>query len=411
VPRRVYIHVGLQKTGTTYLQQTLWNSRERLRQDGVLVPGKSHQFQRFAFWDLFGRRLRGVDQPRVPGSWQALVEETRQWDGRQVLLSDEFLANARPAHARRMVKAFEPAEVHVVVTVRDLGRVLGSMWQQELSKGRTWPLAEFVEAVRRPEEGPSTAGVAFWLRQDLRKVLGTWETVVPPERIHVVVVPRTAASTARLVELFATATDLDVDMLTPAATAANTSVGVVGTELLRRLNEGLAGRLDERRYLGMVDRVVKPALREGTTPTPIRIPESHRDWVVERSEELIEVLRQGRYDVVGDIDDLRPDTERDFGSDSAEVDDRALADAAITALTATVAYHSAQRAPGRRPRRAPAAGGRQRWSSAARALGYRVKVGVLERADRNAVLARVATLYLRRTRRAAGVRPDRRRKR
>src|SRR5262245_59870854 len=108
--RRIYIHVGLPKTGTTYLQQALWESQKQLAADGVLVPGESHQVQRRAFWDLLGRRLRGVEQAKVPGAWQELVETARQWTGRQVLLSEEFLVNARPAHVRRIVRAFEPAE-------------------------------------------------------------------------------------------------------------------------------------------------------------------------------------------------------------------------------------------------------------------------------------------------------------
>ena len=37
--RRVFIHLGLPKTATTYLQTILWGSRERLRADGVLLPG------------------------------------------------------------------------------------------------------------------------------------------------------------------------------------------------------------------------------------------------------------------------------------------------------------------------------------------------------------------------------------
>jgi hypothetical protein len=41
------------------------------------------------------------------------------------------------------------------------------------------------------------------------------------------------------------------------------------------------------------------------------------------------------------------------------------------------------------------AGRRERIASAGRALGYRARVGALERADRNPVLARAARMYLR----------------
>jgi hypothetical protein len=394
--RRVYIHVGLPKTGTTYLQQTLWESQRELADAGVLVPGKSHQAQRRAFWDLLGRRLRGVEQAQVPGAWQELVDAARQWTGRQVLLSEEFLVNARPAHVRRIVRAFEPAEVHVVVTVRDLGRVIGSMWQQELSKGRTWSWSEFVAAVRDPDQGPATAGVAFWLRQDLKKVLRTWESAVPPERIHVVVVPPAGSSSTRILELFAAATEVDAGTLTPATKLGNPSVGVAETEVLRRLNEGLAGKLNERQYLHMVNQAVKPVLRARTTSTRIRLPESQRGWVNERSKEMIELLKNGRYDIVGDLDDLMPPADDvTNGADPDQVADRDLAEAAVASLTATVEHYAAYWWRTKKRERSSAAGKRDRLASAGRALGYQAKVGALERADRTPVLARAAKLYLR----------------
>ena len=397
--RRVNIHVGLPKTGTTYVQQTLWESRQQLADDGVLVPGESHQAQRRAFWDLLGRRLRGVEQAKVPGSWQELVDTAERWTGRQVLLSEEFLVNARPAHVRRMVRAFEPAEVHVIVTVRDLARVIGSMWQQELSKGRTWPWSEFVAAVRDPEHGPATAGVGFWLRQDLKKVLATWESEVPPERIHVVVVPPAGSPSNRILELFATAADLDVSTLTPASKLGNPSVGVAETELLRRLNEGIADKLNERQYLHMVNQAVKPVLRQRTTSTRIRLPESERGWVTEQSNELVEFLKNGPYDVVGELADLRPSEEVHSGGDPDQVADRELAEAAIAALTATVEHYAGYWWRTKKRERSSEAAKGQRLASTGRALGYQARVRALEKADRNPVFARAARLYLRYARR------------
>jgi len=392
---RVYIHVGLPKTGTTYLQQTLWESQQRLADDGVLVPGKTHQVQRRAFWDLLGRRLRGVEQAQVPGAWRELVDTVRAWTGREVLLSEEFLVNARPAHVRRIVRAFEPAEVHVVVTVRDLARVIGSMWQQELSKGHTWSWSEFVAAVRDPDQGPATAGVAFWLRQDLQKVLRTWESAVPPERIHVVVVPPAGSAPTRILDLFAAATDVDPRALTPAGKPGNPSVGVAETEVLRRLNEGVAGKLNERQYLHMVNQAVKPVLRTRTTSTRIRLPEAQRGWVTQRATEMIELLKNGRYHVVGELEDLLPADDGTSGSDPDQVADRDLAEAAVAALTATVEHYAAYWWRTKRRDQDAGAGRRDRLTSAGRALGYKAKVGALERADRNPLLGRAAKLYLR----------------
>ena len=37
--RKVFLHVGLPKTGTTYLQSIVWANKTVLREQGVLLPG------------------------------------------------------------------------------------------------------------------------------------------------------------------------------------------------------------------------------------------------------------------------------------------------------------------------------------------------------------------------------------
>lgn len=159
----VYLHIGLKKTGTSYLQRVLWLSRERLAADGVLVPGRTRQSQTRAVWDLMGRRLRGRDQAGSVGSWHELVSAATGWSGSHVVISEETLSMLRPRQVRRAVRAFAPARVHVVVTARDLAEVICSTWQQQLGKRRTWSWDEYASAVRDPRSGPVTAGIAFWL--------------------------------------------------------------------------------------------------------------------------------------------------------------------------------------------------------------------------------------------------------
>jgi len=158
--KAVYVHVGLPKTGTTYIQSALWESRERLASAGCLVPGEKRVSSWLAASDLLGRRPRGAEGPQVEGSWSRLVDSVHSWGGDRVIFSQELLVNLARRQAQRMVKSLQPAEVHVVVTVRDLARTLPSVWQQEIRKGRTWTWEEFLSAVRDPDRGPATAGVA-----------------------------------------------------------------------------------------------------------------------------------------------------------------------------------------------------------------------------------------------------------
>lgn len=405
VASRVYIHIGLPKTGTTYLQGALWQSRDELARRGVLVPGESQMVQRFAFWDLVGRRLRGADQSHVPGAWRRLARTVRAWDGDQVVLSDEFLVHARPAQVRRMVRAFAPAEVHVVVTVRDLERVICSAWQEEVAKTHAWPWSDFLAAVTDPDAGPATAALGFWLRQDLQRVLGVWESGVAPEHIHVAVVPPPGSSPTRLLELFAEAAGLDAAALTPPPPKkANTSVGVAEAEVLRRVNAGLHGRLDERQHLHVLRGVARRSLRARSQTACVSIPPEQRAWVVERSRQTVEVLKNHRYDVVGDLDDLLPAAATTGDTSRREVTADDVADAAVAALTAVLEDYARLWTRVRRKEAASTAGRATRLASSTRAVAFTTRLRLLELADRNPVVARAARLYLRRTsrRRPAG---------
>ncbi len=395
MPRRVFVHVGLPKTGTSSIQRTLWLSQQRLAQQGVAVPGEHHSVQRRAVWDLIGRRV-GPDEPLVPGSWRALVDQIQSGTDPTVVLSEEFLVHARRSHVRRVVRDLRPAEVHIVITIRDLTRVIGSMWQHEVSQGATWPWAEFVAAVRDPEQGPPTAGVGFWLRYDLRHVLALWAGVVPADRIHVVVVPPEGAAQSLLLDRFAQAIGVDPTELTPPERMVNTSVGVAETEVIRRLNMSLDGQLNERQYIRVFDRAVKPAFRARDTSARLKMPDEFRGWLTEYSADVIRFLQESPYTVVGDLDDLRPHAIAFEGDDPAEVPESELTEVALLALTGTIEQYAAFWWRARRRKEADEVDLKTRIVSSGRALGFKARSQAFELAHHNRVFARAARMYLRR---------------
>ena len=394
----VYLHIGLPKSGTSYLQQVLWASRENLAGAGVLVPGEARNAQTLAVWDLMGRRPRGTDLPQVPGSWPALVGSIRHWPGSHALISEEFLALATPRQVRRAVRAFNGAPVHVVVTVRDLARVIAATWQQNLQKGRTWSWEDFVTAVRQPDRGRASVGAVFWLRQDIVRVLDAWESEVPRDRIHLVTVPQPGAPKDLLLERFAAATRVDPALLDGNQPGdSNVAVGIAEAEVLRRLNAGLGGRLNERQYRRAVQHGVKPALAAQQSSTRIKLPPEHHGWVSERAKTMVEVLRERGYEVAGDLDDLIP-AEASGGTRPDEVEDAALTDASIAALVAVTEQYADYWWQTRRPDRRTAATSSSRLASLARAIGYRTRIRALDMTERNRLVDRAAVTYLRRSR-------------
>ena len=75
--RRVYLHVGTPKSGTSYLQDKLARNRDLLEQHGVeyLRTRSGDHFE--ASLDLLGRRWAGAERA-ARGQWEALATEGRR---------------------------------------------------------------------------------------------------------------------------------------------------------------------------------------------------------------------------------------------------------------------------------------------------------------------------------------------
>ncbi|MGH3355323.1 MAG: hypothetical protein ACRDOJ_05460, partial [Nocardioidaceae bacterium] len=182
--RRVVLHVGLYKTGTTYLQNMIRENRRALRRAGVYLPPRRREVT-FAALDVIDRQFRGTHDARVPGAWDRLAAEVNGSGLPTAIVSEERLSVATPRQVRRAVSSFPHADVHVVVTVRDLARVLVSHWQEEIKNGATHTLKEYADALRDPLAAGSNPARGFWMHEDVTAVLRSWSSAVPVERIHV----------------------------------------------------------------------------------------------------------------------------------------------------------------------------------------------------------------------------------
>jgi len=313
---RATVHVGAPKTGTTYLQAVLWRNRKALAAAGVHYPLRRPHEHFPAALDLLEMSWGGRTHGAWEGSWERLAARARAARG-SVVLSNELLGRATATQAGRLVDDLTGRvgrEVHVVFTGRDLARQLASDWQEHVKHRHTVTFERFVDdLVRLGRDAPAPFGELFWGLHDPAVVLGTWSEVVPPERIHVVTVPPAGGSDPGLLwRRFALAcglADVEVDL---SVRPRNVSLGTVEAELLRRLNEVLKGRFPQPRY----DEVVRQVLAETVLVSPQRtspvsarprLPPERDSWVRERSQQMIEALEAGGYDVVGDLAELLPE--------------------------------------------------------------------------------------------------------
>jgi hypothetical protein len=304
-PRRVFFHIGLPKTGTTYLQTVLWEGARRLRRDGVLLPGKGHREHLWAALDLQGRRLDRRDA-RAAGAWQRLAAEAFAHD-ETVLFTHEFFCTASKKQAARAIGTFPDSEVHLVVTARDAGSMLLSGWQEAVKNGSSVTLDEL-------REGGRGGGVEFsWRAWGLRQVLARWAGGLPPERVHVLPVPDRSLGPRRLWENFAGVLGVDPDAFSPPEQPVNTTLGAVQAELLRRLNGGIEG------FSSPVDRGVwirgylAEQMLSAQEGERLALTDEQFEDCERRSLRAIDLIQARGYDVVGTLDTLRPRPQTKVG--------------------------------------------------------------------------------------------------
>ncbi len=320
--RRVFLHCGTAKSGTTYLQDLWWRHRDALRERGLLLPGDAlrdhfHAAALVKGMDVIVEDLDEQDR----GTWQRLVEEARAWPDDVLISHEHFSDSTAEAAAAALGDLTTAGEVHLVVTVRDLGRVLPSAWQQRVKQGARQSYGRFLATVRRGEDDQK-----FWRYQDVPGILGRWGAGLPPDHVHLVVVPPSGAPRDELWQRTARVLGVDVAGLDTEPRLPNDSLSVVEAELLRRVNR----RIPRGRRSVALTRLTKGAfardLLAGSAPKEsFVLPAKHDGWVRERSERMVAALRAVSYDVVGDLDDLLPAGPRAGRTPDQAGDDELLA--------------------------------------------------------------------------------------
>jgi hypothetical protein len=304
-PKRVFLHVGAPKTGTSQLQDLLFLNRHGLREHGVLYPAERFDDHFMAAIDLLGKEWGGLEE-RASGAWARLVDAANAFDGPTVVISHEVLAGASAEQAAAALSELD-GELHVVCSARDLRRQVPAEWQEGIKHRRTLTYAAFCADIIREE--PKTQLVRwFWTVQDVPAVLRRWGSMVAPEHVHLVTVPPAEAPRELLMQRFLGLLGIDPDWLERPSDRANASMGAVETTFIRKLNGRLPGselpgdiyRLYVRELL--VHRTL--AGRQGSVR--IALPHGLDNWVEQRTGRWLAELAEAGYDVVGDLAELAP---------------------------------------------------------------------------------------------------------
>jgi hypothetical protein len=356
VADRLLLHIGTQKSGTTYLQRVLARLSGELKREGVLYPTRLqgrreiYNHEAAAYGLLGTASFPWVAPARAEGqrsAWDRLRRKVQEWDG-TAIVSGEALSVIDAASAGRLVESLGVPNTHVIITARDLGRVMPSSWQQHIRNGRSTSFNSYLQqqADRRGEGSPAALAErwdadpeqTFWRAYAIGGLVDRWAPLA--RTVSVVTVPRRGAPPDELWHRFRRALDVGTVLpeTPPTIDDLEANVGLTEPEVLvlAALNRQIdSTKADSPGMRALRGRIVRDAF--ATRPdrgAPVRIPASWVPRVTAWANDDLAVLRSTAAIIVGSESDLVVDPSTAAESDAVRADDVARAAGAALAYLA-----------------------------------------------------------------------------
>jgi len=361
MPPQYLLHIGQQKSGTTYLQTVLHDcGSERLRSIGLCYPlapvaDAPDNNQQYAMFGLLGEEFNWVSpewQDIQRPAWDAVAAEARDWDG-PVLLSAEALSVIRTEGIHRLLDAIgNPDDVTVIITTRDLGATIASSWQQHVRNGRTSTFEQYLEKLKHDRERfgddlETELNMGFWRSYAVGGLARRWADVVGTDNVRVVTSPGKPIDLlwARFCEALGVPGLVDLPDGDTAGEAVHVSLTASEITVLREVNLELAQFGLTSSAAGQLRTLLIDNLRARPQRGPrITLPASYREIVAAWSNEDLAELDEVGVKIYGSLEDFRYEPKP---SATAELS------VAETAQAAGVAVAAMMRRT-QRPRPAPA---------------------------------------------------------
>ena len=311
----MFLHIGEPKTGTTSLQQVMWRNRADLAAQGVVLPGHHPQDHFRASQDLRGvPKLASDPAGSWTGEWEILARQAQQAP-KNAVISHELFSAADEEQVDRAVRSLLPAEVHIVLTVRDVATLLPAEWQETVKHRNTRGWEDWLgDVIDRESVSDDRRQWWFWRVHDTLAILDLWSRHVPPERVHVIITPPRGSDSALLWQRFASLLGVDPGSVDLSRARPNASLGLPEIEFLRRLNQSLPAEVPDWFYMWNVkEAVAHRALAARPRSGPLVLPPEREAWARAHADQLVAGLADSKYDILGDLGELVPRPVRGRG--------------------------------------------------------------------------------------------------
>jgi hypothetical protein len=322
--RRLHLHIGPRKSGTTFLQQALISNAQALRVEGLIYPAPGRSLRQRLLGGPFlnhEKELLAACTAEVSSTTEWLAHALAATSG-DVIFSGEAVAACSPAELDHLTANLGVDELHVIITARSLEAVIPSSWQQHIRNGRTASLAAFVEGIAKSNDQRQQAPLTwatdpaqdFWLANDHAALAERW--IARGAQVSVVTVPTVSAPTETLWQRFlgalglsnAAIAALTIPNMQPLHVGLTAPEALTLREIVWQLECGGMDRTERSRW---AYRLVEDVFRG----RPPRGPALHltgtdlhraRQWAADDSAQLAILIEAGQVALYGDLADLTP---------------------------------------------------------------------------------------------------------
>jgi hypothetical protein len=311
----IMLHIGAHKTGTTSLQAALFAASKQLEEQGVINLVADGD-------ETANPAARAVQRLPSSGSagapvdynvWTTLVRQAQAHPNQLVSISAEAFAVSESLVIKQIVNDLGLDRLQVVITLRPLGKILPSQWQQDLHGA--WLSVEFEEWLRqtlkeaRPIKkiGPLQVPHQFWFRHRHDALLQRWIDAVGRDRITLVVADDQRKSS--LLEHFEKLLSLSAGTLTSTGITRNQSMTLPEMQIMQRYGELLESSelgkkiVAQSRYHKAL-RILRKMRPENENDARLIVPAWSYERVSEIQHEVVERMQASGVAVIGTLNQL-----------------------------------------------------------------------------------------------------------
>lgn len=234
--RKIFIHIGLEKTGTTSIQDFLFNNTEKLKTKSIFYPtelGANHtslciySAQREYIGNLAPEKKNIKIKENFPQIMKSIIKEFDESDCENLVFSNEHLSsrlkNTNDIENLKRLFDHYTYPVKIIVYIRNQVDLLESLYFEGIKAGGKENLNDWANHFN-------------YFELDYIKLLGAWESVFGKESIIVRLFDRHVLKNGDAIDDFLDVFSVERNESFSVNSQQNVSLGYKSLEFMRRYN-------------------------------------------------------------------------------------------------------------------------------------------------------------------------------